>query len=117
MTDEEKIERAAIDAYSKLFCIGTIHANDIKLFKAGIHYRDAHLIEAKALKDAGCIIVKFGLESGSPRVRREILHRYMKNEQIERSFYAAHAYDLHSSAFIMFGLPYGSDRSSWVYFW
>jgi anaerobic magnesium-protoporphyrin IX monomethyl ester cyclase len=63
-------------------------------------------VAAKALKDAGCIIVKFGLESGSPRVRREVLHRYMKNEQIERSFAAAHAHDLHSSAFIMFGLPY-----------
>jgi len=63
---------------------------------------------AKALKEAGCIIVKFGLESGSPRVRREVLKRYMKNEQIEHSFYSAHAYDLHSSAFIMFGLPYES---------
>ena len=63
---------------------------------------------AKALSEAGCISVKFGLESGSPRVRREILRRYMSNEQIERSFAAAHAYNLHSSAFIMFGLPYES---------
>lgn len=61
---------------------------------------------AKALREAGCIIVKFGLESGSPRVRMQVLKRYMKNEQIERSFHAAHAYDMHSSAFIMFGLPY-----------
>ena len=65
-------------------------------------------VAAKALKEAGCIIVKFGLESGCPRVRRQVLKRYMKNEQIERSFYSAHAYDLHSSAFIMFGLPYES---------
>ncbi len=65
-------------------------------------------VAAKALKEAGCIIVKFGLESGCPRVRREVLKRYMKNEQIEHSFYSAHAYDLHSSAFIMFGLPYES---------
>lgn len=63
---------------------------------------------ARALRDAGCIIVKFGLESGSPRVRREILRRYMSNEQIERSFAAAHSNNLHSSAFIMFGLPYES---------
>jgi radical SAM superfamily enzyme YgiQ (UPF0313 family) len=63
---------------------------------------------ARALKEAGCIIVKFGLESGSPRVRREVLKRYMKNAQIEHSFASAHAYDLHSSAFIMFGLPYES---------
>lgn len=61
---------------------------------------------ASALKAAGCIIVKFGLESGSARVRREVLKRYMKNEQIVRSFHAAHAFKLHSSAFVMFGLPY-----------
>ncbi len=60
----------------------------------------------KALSDAGCIIVKFGLESGSDKIRRDVLHRYMKNSQIEDSFAAAHKYQLHSSAFIMFGLPY-----------
>jgi radical SAM superfamily enzyme YgiQ (UPF0313 family) len=57
------------------------------------------------LRDSGCEIVKFGLESGSPRVRKEVLWRYMTNERIERAFAAAHAYDLHTSAFVMFGLP------------
>jgi radical SAM superfamily enzyme YgiQ (UPF0313 family) len=57
------------------------------------------------LKDAGCMIVKYGLESGSPRVRKEILWRYMTNDVIERSFAAAHEFDLHTSAFVMLGLP------------
>ncbi|MBI4606680.1 MAG: radical SAM protein, partial [Planctomycetes bacterium] len=60
---------------------------------------------AGALKEAGCMIVKFGLESGSDRVRRDVLWRYMTNETIERAFAAAHKHDLHTSAFIMFGLP------------
>jgi radical SAM superfamily enzyme YgiQ (UPF0313 family) len=60
---------------------------------------------AKALKDAGCMIVKYGLESGSDKIRRDVLWRYMTNATIERAFRAAHDQDLHTSAFIMFGLP------------
>lgn len=60
---------------------------------------------ARALKAAGCRIVKFGLESGSERVRREILWRRMTNETIERALAAAHRHGLHTSAFVMFGLP------------
>jgi radical SAM superfamily enzyme YgiQ (UPF0313 family) len=60
---------------------------------------------ASALKDAGCMIVKFGLESGSDRIRKEVLWRYMTNATIERAMAAAHKHDLHTSAFIMFGLP------------
>ena len=66
---------------------------------------------AFALKDAGCMIVKYGLESGSPRIRKDVLWRFMSNEQIVRSFGAAHRYGLHTSAFIMFGLPFeGRDE-------
>ncbi len=61
---------------------------------------------ASALKEAGCMIVKYGLESGSDKIRREVLWRYMTNSTIERAFAAAHKFDLHTSAFIMFGLPH-----------
>jgi anaerobic magnesium-protoporphyrin IX monomethyl ester cyclase len=57
------------------------------------------------LADAGCRIVKFGLESGSKRVRSQALWRYMSNDKIESAFAAAHRYGLHTSAFVMFGLP------------
>jgi len=57
------------------------------------------------LADSGCFIVKYGLESGSPRVRKEVLWRYMTNERIARATRAAHRYGLHTSAFVMFGLP------------
>jgi len=59
----------------------------------------------KALSESGCIIVKYGLESGSERVRRDVLWRYMTNEQIEQTTAIAHRYGLHTSAFIMIGLP------------
>ncbi|MDF1660395.1 MAG: radical SAM protein [Planctomycetota bacterium] len=60
---------------------------------------------AKALADAGCFMVKFGLESGSPRLRKEVLWRYMSNEKMLTAFRAAHRYGLHTTAFVMFGLP------------
>lgn len=60
---------------------------------------------ARALKDAGCKIVKFGIESGSPRVRREVMNRYMTNEQIKLALRQAQEAGLHTSAFVMIGLP------------
>lgn len=60
---------------------------------------------ASALSGAGCRIVKFGLESGSPRVRREVLRRYMTNAQIAAAFDTCRRHGLHSSAFLMIGLP------------
>ena len=61
---------------------------------------------AQYLKDAGCRIVKFGLESGSDKIRRNVLNRYMTNKDIERAFNVAHKSGLHTSAFVMVGLPH-----------
>ncbi len=60
---------------------------------------------AGCLKRAGCRIVKFGVESGSERIRRNVLSRYMTNNDIEAAFSAAHKFGLHTSAFVMIGLP------------
>lgn len=61
---------------------------------------------AHELARAGCRIVKFGLESGSSRIRRNILNRSMEDEEIVRAFEIAHEAGLHTSAFLMIGLPY-----------
>ncbi|MBI4567040.1 MAG: radical SAM protein [Planctomycetes bacterium] len=60
---------------------------------------------ARALKESGCVICKFGLESGSAALRKDVLFRYMSNAQIERAFAAANGVGLHTSAFVMVGLP------------
>ena len=60
---------------------------------------------ARYLAEAGCKIVKFGVESGSERIRRQILQRRMKNESIVRAIKTAHQYGLHTSVFLMIGLP------------
>jgi anaerobic magnesium-protoporphyrin IX monomethyl ester cyclase len=60
---------------------------------------------AQHLAEAGCKIVKFGVESGSRRVRKTVLGRSMKNESIIHAMDTAHRFGLHSSVFLMIGLP------------
>ncbi len=61
---------------------------------------------AQALAEANCRIVKFGLESGSQRIRDEVMRRRMNNEQIKNAIASVHRYGMHSSTFVMIGLPY-----------
>jgi len=61
---------------------------------------------ARALSESPCMIVKFGVESGSDLVRRHILDRHMSNQEIIDAFDLCRTYGLHTSAFLMFGMPY-----------
>jgi radical SAM superfamily enzyme YgiQ (UPF0313 family) len=74
-------------------------------FVVNAHVRSFDSEIAKALKSAGCSVLKFGLESGNARVRKEVLRRPMSDGKIESSFAAAHEAGLHTSAFLMIGLP------------
>ncbi len=87
--------------YKKYFRVPFVCNAHVKVFDDSI---------AQGLKDAGCQIVKFGLESGSDRVRSQIMRRFMKNEDIEKAFASAEKAGLHSSAFVMMGLPSESDE-------
>ena len=79
-------------------------------FVCNAHVRMFDEETASILKEAGCRIVKFGVESGSDRIRRDALHRYMTNRDIENAFGAAHKFGLHTSAFVMIGLP-GEEKA------
>ena len=61
---------------------------------------------ARSLAAANCSIVKFGVESGSERIRRRVLQRHMKNERIVHTIETAHQHGLHTSVFLMIGLPH-----------
>ncbi len=83
------------------------YRNEVRIpYVVNAHIKNFDQEKAIALKESGCIIVKFGLESGSERIRREILNRKMSNEEIIKSFEIAHQVNLHTSAFVMFGFPY-----------
>ncbi|MBN2467768.1 MAG: B12-binding domain-containing radical SAM protein [Deltaproteobacteria bacterium] len=70
------------------------------------HIRNFDPGKARVLKESGCKVVKFGLESGSERIREKILNRRMSNDDIIRGFEIAHQAGLHTSAFVMFGFPH-----------
>jgi radical SAM superfamily enzyme YgiQ (UPF0313 family) len=84
------------EKYSKKYSVPFVCNAHVKVFDDQI---------AVALKKANCQIVKFGLESGNERVRSQIMHRYMTNANIIDAFVAAERAGLHSSAFVMMGLP------------
>jgi len=75
-------------------------------FVANAHVQTFSRDIARCLKKAGCKIIKFGIESGSEKIRRNIMHRYMTNATIQKAFRIAHEEGLHTSAFVMYGLPY-----------
>ncbi len=74
-------------------------------FVCNAHARIFDSETAKSIKEAGCRIIKFGLESGSDRIRRTVLQRFMSNKHIEKAFEIADRFGLHTSAFVMIGLP------------
>ncbi len=92
--------------YVKEFCDAYIEAEINLPFVVNAHVQKFDEEMAENLSRAGCMIVKYGLESGSDEVRRNVLWRYMTNEKIAASFQAAHKFDLHTSAFVMFALPH-----------
>ena len=96
-TFDKKFLRAFCTEYPKLTEVPFVVNGHVRAFDEE---------RAKMLKEGGCSIIKFGLESGSERIRRDVLHRPMSNEEIVRAFEAAHKFGLHTSAFVMIGLPY-----------
>jgi radical SAM superfamily enzyme YgiQ (UPF0313 family) len=61
--------------------------------------------------DAGCSNICVGLESGSPKVRKELLKRSYKNDQIVQVFNLARKYKIRSSSFNMIGIPYENRKN------
>lgn len=91
--------------YLKEFC-GEYRSRVGIPFVCNAHVKAFDEETAGYLKEAGCRILKFGLESGSERVRREILNRRMSNDDIERAFSTAERFGFHTSAFVMIGFPH-----------
>ena len=90
--------------YVKQFCAAYKKISSLP-FVVNAHVGFFDEKRARYLADANCSIVKFGVESGSERIRRRILQRRMKNEKIISAIETAHQYGLHTSIFLMIGLP------------
>ncbi len=59
----------------------------------------------RALKAAGCVELQMGIESGSPRIRREIMGRKVSDARIIRAFHLAAEAGIRTYAFNMTGVP------------
>jgi len=95
--------------YVKEFCEAYRRLCDIPFVVNGhFYYFDED--RARYLADANCKIVKFGIESGNRRVREEVLNRRMSNQLIREKIQVANRFGLHSSVFIMIGLPHETEE-------
>jgi len=66
---------------------------------------------AIALKEAGCIEIRIGIETGNEKLRREILHRYVGNDLIKKSFQICKEVGLKTYSFNMIGLPFETKET------
>ncbi len=74
-------------------------------FVVNSHVKQLDPRVAEALAKAGCRILKLGIESGSPRVRTQILERHMSQDDILGTVASSEKFNLHTSGFLMVGLP------------
>ena len=74
-------------------------------FKLYYHFKLTDEKRIKLLKDAGCQLITFGLQSVSYRVRREICNRIYTNDVIESAVRICKKYDLDVIVDHIFGLP------------
>lgn len=91
--------------YVKEFCEAYRKVSDIP-FVVNAHVGFFDDACAGYLAQANCKIVKFGVESGSPEIRRTILNRHMSNESIVEAIEAVRRHGMHSSVFIIIGFPH-----------
>lgn len=60
---------------------------------------------AKFLSLAGCNDIYFGVESGSERIRNEVIKKRISNEQIANAIRLCRKYAIHTNIFLMAGFP------------
>ncbi len=96
---------AAINhAWIKSFC--QLYADSVAV-PFSIHARSETVSETLVghLAAAGCRHIVFGVESGSERVRREILQRNVSNDRLRESFHLTQAAGVLATANYMLGIP------------
>jgi anaerobic magnesium-protoporphyrin IX monomethyl ester cyclase len=62
------------------------------------------------LKDAGCLLLVFGVESGNDYIRNSVLKKKISREQIIESFALAHKFGLQTYSQNMVGIPGETHR-------
>ena len=82
-------------------------------FVVNSHVKQLDERVAEALGRAGCRILKLGIESGSLRVRKEVLKRFMTQKDVLETIRSGERHRLHTSGFLMIGLPSETRAERW----
>lgn len=64
----------------------------------------------KMLKNAGCITISIGLETGNEQIRANKLNKHIKNEIFMQAFANCRKYGIRTTANIMIGLPGETEK-------
>jgi anaerobic magnesium-protoporphyrin IX monomethyl ester cyclase len=107
-----EVETFALDMDWTLDLCHRLHEQNGHLaepLRYGVNLRVFHNLQTErlmaAMAEANFTFVNVGLEAGSERVRREVLHRDYSNEDIIRTVMAARRHGLRVNLFNMIGLP------------
>lgn len=65
--------------------------------------------KVKLLKDAGCVTVAIGVESGDEAIRRQVLNKNLPNSVYEKAFANCHKAGIRTTANVMIGLPFETE--------
>lgn len=95
------------------FCDAYVESGIGVPFVVNSHVKQLDPRVAEALARANCRILKLGIESGSPRVRKEVLKRHMTQKDILLTVESAEEHRLHTSGFVMIGLPSETRDERW----
>lgn len=88
------------------------YKRDVKLpYSCFSHFSLFNRKMAKMLKESGCNLVMFGLQSGSPFIRQRILKRYEKNDEVKKVVSYCREYGLKFSLDHIFNLPGDTDQT------
>lgn len=60
---------------------------------------------AALLAETGCLLIRFGIESGSPRILKQVLRRPHSVRRVERAFALLRAAGVNTRAYVMMGIP------------
>ena len=95
------------------FCDAYLTAGIGVPFVVNSHVKQLDERVAQALGRAGCRILKLGIESGSLRVRKEVLKRFMTQKDVLETIRSGERHRLHTSGFLMIGLPTETRAERW----
>lgn len=64
----------------------------------------------KMLKEANCATIGIGVESGSERIRKEVMNKNIPDSVFEKAFANCNKYHIRTTANIIMGLPFETEK-------